>query len=59
MKNLARWHVLSFFRANIFKACMYFDSISIINADREIAIELMFFPRKEEERKDESKGIYI
>lgn len=43
IKNLARWHALSFFRANIFKACLYFDSASIINTDREIAIELEFF----------------
>lgn len=54
MKSLARWHALSFFRANIFKACVYFDSVSIIKADREITIELMFFPRKREKR-----NIYI
>lgn len=54
MKNLPRRRALSFFGANIFKACMYFDSVLIIKADREIAIELVLFPGKRVER-----NIYI
>lgn len=46
IKNLARQHALSFFRANISKACVYFDSVSIINANREVAIKLVLFPGK-------------